>query len=191
MAALAEVLAHGTPLEFLFRGLFAMFRVLMPVVLCLAGPAFADGLTLRAPGENPPPAELAPPCENIPGRQSNCVRVLACIGASGLYFDGAARGWDQGTVEGVTSEGIACAGHWRSGGFLGSGTSRMQCEDGLEVSVLYYTQDNETGTVIGRGTDSIGRAITVWTGENVLRYLTGDGRPSAELPCGPTPIPIG
>ncbi|WP_136442005.1 hypothetical protein [Pacificoceanicola onchidii] len=164
-----------------------MFRTLLPVLLCLGLPCFAEGFKLPGIGTEKP---AAPICQNIPGDQNNCVRVLACIGSDGLYFDGAARGWDQGIVTGATSEGIPCAGHWRSGGFLGSGTSQMRCEDGLGVDVLYYTQDGVTGTVIGRGTDSLGRAIIVWTGENVLKYLTPEGRPNAELPCGPTPIPV-
>lgn len=169
-----------------------MFRKLMPAALCIfAGQLSAQ--TLELPPLTPqqtPEERAAPTCENRPYSQENCVRVLACIGTGGLWFDGQALGWDQGIVRGATSDGIPCAGHWKSGGFMGTGTSQMMCRDDLSVNVLYYTQDNDTGTVIGRGTDSIGRGIIVWTGENVLKYLTPDGKPSAELPCGPTPIPI-
>jgi hypothetical protein len=126
----------------------------------------------------------------VPYSQDNCVRVLACIGVDGTWFDGEAWGWDIGTVLGATSDEVGCIGTWRSGGFLGTGTAQMQCDNGMSVNVLYYTQDNDSGTVIGRGSDSLGRAIIAWTGQNVLDYLTPEGRPSASLPCGPTPIPI-
>jgi hypothetical protein len=167
-----------------------MFRTALPVVLFLSAPAFAQGIELPGLSDKTPKAPALPACENHPYSQQNCVRVLACIGDTGLHFDGQARGWDQGVVLGATSEGVPCAGQWRSGGFMGAGTSQMTCQDQLSVNVLYYTQDNETGTVIGRGMDSFGRSIIVWTGQNVLKFLTPDGKIGAELPCGPTPIPI-
>jgi hypothetical protein len=164
-----------------------MIRLVLPVALFTALSVCAQQLTVPGLSLDIPAAPL---CENHPYEQSNCVRVLACIGSDGLYFDGQARGWDQGTVTGHTSTGTACAGHWQSDGFMGSGTSQMKCADESTVNVLYYTQDNETGTVTGRGMDSYARSIIVWTGENVLDYLTPEGSPGALLPCGPTSIPI-
>jgi len=136
-----------------------------------------------------PPA--GPACEGLPYSTDNCVRVLACIGQGGLWFDGQARGWNEGTVQGATSDGVACSGRWRSGGFLGTGSSRMECADGRQVAVVYFMQDNETGTVVGRGQDDRGTGITVWTGQNVLEYLTPRGTVGASLPCGPMSIPVG
>ncbi|MCC1491001.1 hypothetical protein [Cognatishimia sp. F0-27] len=132
-----------------------------------------------------------PECVLIPGSQQSCARVLACIGVQGLYFDGGAYGWDSGVVLGLRSDGVPCAGEWTSGGLFGSGNARLECEDGLTVGAIYYSQDPQSGTAIGRGTDSMGRGIIAWSGENVLKYLTAEGAPSAALPCGPTPIPIG
>jgi hypothetical protein len=166
-----------------------MFRHLLPVATLIAAPATAQQLELP-PITGDPPAQAAPACRNIPHSPENCVRVLACIGTAGRYFDGQARGWDQGTVTGTTSDGVTCTGTWRSDGLMGSGTSWMKCSDGVSIEVLYYTQDNRTGTVIGRGRGSAGQPIRVWTGTNVLAYLAPEGRPSAELPCGGAPIPI-
>ncbi|WP_099248403.1 hypothetical protein [Pelagimonas phthalicica] len=165
-----------------------MFRILLPVALCLSSPVFAQ--TLSVPGISKPSAEVKPTCQNIPYSQENCVRVLACVGASGLYFDGRALGWDQGKVIGALSNGTRCVGTWKSGGFMGTGTSTLSCQDGTQAQVLYYTQDNDTGTVTGRGSDNHARAVIAWSGQNVLEFLTPSGKPSAELPCGPTAIPI-
>lgn len=151
-----------------------MFRPVLPVIICLAGPLSAQ------------PAA----CKNIPGSQDNCVRVLACIGDQGLYFDGQARGWDAGPVTGEISNGVGCNGTWTADGPLDAGMGKMVCDDGLEIGVIYYTQDNETGTAIGRGSDSIGQPVEVWSGQNVLEYLTPDGSVSARLPCMSGPIPM-
>lgn len=166
-----------------------MFRPVLPVVICwLALPAAAEGL--RLPGLSNPAETRAQPkaCLPIPNSPDSCVRVLACIGDSGLYFNGHALGWDTGPVVGKTSAGEFCEGTWKSGWI--TGTAHLTCTDGLTVDVLYYKQDNDTGTVTGSGTDSLGRSVITWTGENVLKFLTEKGRPGPELPCGPTPIPI-
>ncbi|MDA7423759.1 hypothetical protein [Thalassococcus lentus] len=153
----------------------------------MAGSANAESLPPIGGDER---RSAIPDCILKPGSQQSCARILACIGVDGLYFDGGAFGWDTGVVLGSRSDGVPCAGEWRSGGLFGSGTAKMECEDGLTVGAIYYSQDSETGTALGRGSDNLGRGIIAWSGENVLKYLTPDGRPSAELPCGPTPIPI-
>jgi hypothetical protein len=127
-------------------------------------------------------------CENIPYSQTNCVRVLACVGDQGVTFDGQSRGWDQGTVAGAMSDGVTCTGKWSSDGPLGTGISNLTCDDGTTVDVIYYAEDGITGTVTGRGIDSKGRAIQVWSGENVLQFLTGADGPA--LPCVQGDIPV-
>ncbi len=129
-------------------------------------------------------------CDSIPGNPQNCVRVLACIGTEGLWFDGQAIGWDSGTVRGATSDRSPCTGTWNADGPMGMGVAELRCDNGLSANVLYYNQDNETGTVIGAGQDNRGRGITVWTGTNVLDFLTPDGRPAARLPCGGGAVPV-
>lgn len=150
-----------------------MFRRALPVIICLSNAATADTT-----------------CKNVPYSQENCVRVLACIGDQGLYFDGQARGWDTGPVTGAISNGVGCAGRWSANGLGGAGVGEIVCEDGLEIGVIYYTQDNETGTVIGKGSDSIGQPVEIWSGQNVLEFLTPDGAVSPELPCQSGPIPM-
>ena len=129
-------------------------------------------------------------CRNIPYSQNNCVRVLACIGDRGLTFDGRARGWDAGTITGAISDGTGCAGTWDQDGPMGTGIGKMSCEDGTDVSVIYYSQDSITGTVVGRGVDTKKRAIRVWSGENVLQFLTEKGAFGPALPCVQGDIPI-
>lgn len=153
-----------------------MIRALLPVAICALA--------------TPSAAQTTKVCENVPFDPDNCVRVLACIGDDGLIFDGQARGWDTGAVTGFMSDGTGCNGTWTADGPLGTGTARMTCEDGSTVGVVYYSQDNITGTVIGRGTDSKGRAIQVWSGENVLEFLTPTGSVGPALPCIGGDIPL-
>lgn len=136
-------------------------------------------------------AQDAGVCLNRPYDPSNCVRVLACIGEDGLWFDGKARGWNQGTVSGARSDDVLCKGTWDANGLLGTGVGQMTCEDGIGVDVIYYYQDNLTGTVIGRGLDSAGRNVQIWSGENVEQFLTGPGAFGPALPCVFGDIPLG
>ncbi|MCA8883740.1 MAG: hypothetical protein KDA50_08345 [Rhodobacteraceae bacterium] len=144
-----------------------------------------DGLTPKVD-----PKATLPACANIPYDKGNCVRALACLGNEGVYFDGQAHGWDTGIVIGFLDDGTACQGNWVAGGPQTPGRANLICENGVEANVLYHTLDNETGTVIGSGSDSLGREITVWSGEKVLQFLTGPDDDTPVLPCGPAPIPI-
>lgn len=152
-----------------------MFRPCLLAAICLWSPVTAQDIGA---------------CRNIPFSQDNCVRFVGCLGDQGLRFEGKARGWDQGTLSGEISDFTLCDGTWDSNGPLGTGIGRMSCEDGVTMDVIYYSQDNVTGTVIGRGKDSIGRAIQVWSGENVLAFLTPDGSDIAYLPCISGDIPL-
>lgn len=152
-----------------------MIRVLLPA-LWMATPAFSQDVGV---------------CQNVPFNAANCVQVLACIGDEGLWFDGRARGWDQGTVSGARSDDVLCKGTWDSNGPLGTGVGQMSCQDGVSVDVIYYNQDNITGTVIGRGLDSEGRVVQIWSGENVLQFLTAPGAFGPALPCVFGDIPVG
>lgn len=145
-----------------------MFRRVLPAALC-ATSAMAD------------------PCETHPYSQSNCVRVLACWDGQSQWFDGQARGWDQGTVSGTLNDGQSCTGWWRAGGPMGVGLGHITC-DRLSADVIYHTQDNATGTVIGSGRDSTGATLQLWSGRNVLDFLRDD-RGTPQLPCGPT-VPL-
>jgi hypothetical protein len=116
---------------------------------------------------------------------------LACVGKKGSYFDGRAKGWDTGTVAGQLDDGTACSGQWTARGPFGFGLAKLICQDGVTAKVIYYYMDNLTGTAIGRGSTSDGRAIRIWSGQNVLRYLTPKGTIGAKLPRGSNPIPVG
>ena len=156
----------------------------------LAAPAAAERLDV--PGLSPvtPTVET---CENVPYSKENCVRVLACVGLEGDWFDGRARGWDVDSVAGTLHGPVgrtACDGTWDSRGPGGAGVSSLTCDGGMSLDVVYTSQDQVTGTVIGAGRASDGRDVRVWSGLNVLAFLTPDGRVGAELPCGSEPIPI-
>ncbi|MCL3881457.1 hypothetical protein [Marivita sp. GX14005] len=158
------------------------------VTLC-ASQAGAQG-NFDGFGLNKEPKSTLPACENIPYDKANCVRALACLGTEGVYFDGQAHGWDTGIVIGHLDDGTSCTGQWVAGGPTTPGRAVLTCENGVRANVIYHTQDNETGTVIGSGFDNLDREITVWSGENVLQFLTDENDATPALPCGPAPIPI-
>ncbi|MGH1356953.1 MAG: hypothetical protein ACRBBS_18035 [Thalassovita sp.] len=152
-----------------------MFRRCLPVALCLFA-AF--------------PAKAEPPCLQTQD-QNNCARVLACVGGDGAYFDGRSKGWNTGTVTGRMDDGTTCSGQWTARGPFGFGLATLICQDGVTAQAIYYYMDGLTGTAIGSGSTSDGRAIRIWSGQNVLRYLTPKGTVGAKLPCGANSIPVG
>ena len=165
-------------------------RALPAAVLCLlTHPALADELNVPGLSPDAPAHPPLPLCENRVGSTENCVRILACVGNEGLWFDGQAWGWDTGTIIGYLSTGEACQGTWTSCAWFGGGESSISCTDGTKGRVYYLSQDGRTGTVIGNGVDNHGRHLKVWTGTHVLEFLSKGGR-GPELPCTETAIPI-
>lgn len=160
------------------------------VFMVIASAAHAD--TLRIPNLSDPDASpqlqlLA--CDNT-GDASNCARTLACVGNDGLWFDGQARGWNEGVIVGQMSDGVVCGGHWAYGGVVNIARATLSCQDGTTARLTYFAQDSLTGTGKAFGFDNRGRRIRAWTGENVLAFLTPEGGTAPELPCTDAPIPI-
>lgn len=166
--------------------------VFSAMLIALGAVSAAANETLDLKGLSPKTDNTSslPICENIPYDTANCVRALACLGSEGVFFDGQAHGWDTGVVIGFLDDGTSCTGEWVAGGPSTPGRASLQCENGVEANVLYHTLDNETGTVIGSGQDSLGREITVWSGEKVLEFLIDPRDERPVLPCGLAPIPI-
>jgi len=126
------------------------------------------------------------------GDSGSCVRILACVGSGGLWIDGQALGWNSGALIGRRSDGVMCTGTWSNG----VESSRLpevnfECGDGSSGTASFYYQDSLTGTAIATGTDTMGRRIDAWSGENVLRFLGNGNVKAAELPCTDRAIPIG
>jgi hypothetical protein len=132
-------------------------------------------------------ADLCPMTDD----QASCSRVLACIGDQGRWFHGRAFGRGEGTLAGVVNDGVLCQGTWTSRNAMGLGQADVVCDDGAAIRVLYFYQDEYTGTAIGRGTSDTGDLVQSWSGEHVLDYLRG-GSPTAEavLKCGALEIPV-
>ena len=129
------------------------------------------------------PAAAQETCERTAEGES-CVRVLACFGDTGRWFDGRAIGRGAGTVSGTTDDGVACEGTFDSSEDSDYfGTADFTCEDGLTGQVTYHTTDPETGTALGEGVAEDGTSIQVWTGEYVLEYLRRGTGEVARLPC--------
>ncbi|MDP4891560.1 hypothetical protein [Cypionkella sp.] len=155
-----------------------MFRPALPAFALLA-------LTF------PATAQDVLPCETTPDNRS-CARVFACIGPSGRWFEGRGIGRGQGRLDGHTSDGATCTGSWDNGDGLGTLPKAVfSCQDGTQGSVVYFHQDQYTGTAIGRGTTTKGQTVEVWTGEHVVEFFRR-GAPSAQalLLCGEAAIPI-
>lgn len=125
--------------------------------------------------------------------QSNCVRILACIGRDGTWFHGRAFGRGQGRLVGRISDGRRCTGSWVARGAFGLGQAQVSCEGGMEATVIYAYQDEYTGTAIGRGISNRGEMIKAWSGLHVRDYLRDPDDPEAvpRLPCGAHEVPLG
>jgi len=82
---------------------------------------------------------------------ANCVRVVACIGDEGVWFNGRAFGRGEGTFSGTTSTGLMCEGTWMSRNAFGLGQADVMCGDGRKGRVFYTYQDEYTGTAVGQG----------------------------------------
>ena len=125
----------------------------------------------------------------VTGGPDNCVRVLACIGDDGLWFDGRAIGWNHGTIAGGLSDGGICTGSWAYTSQI-SAETRVSCDTGLEAAVVAISKDPATGTTVAEGRTDDGRRVTAWSGEYVMEFLRGpNGTPA--LPCTTAPIPLG
>ncbi|MEM6308521.1 MAG: hypothetical protein AAF754_00615 [Pseudomonadota bacterium] len=170
-----------------------MIRSVLPVALSGLFASLAIAENLHVPGLSPDNSDSGlnlPPCILNSGSQDSCARTLACIGSNGLWFDGQARGWNSGTLVGIRSDGVPCAGTWAYGSLIGSASAKFECKDGLSARAIYYAQDDETGTGIARGIDSKGRFIRAWTGKNVLQFFGQSDVERAKLPCTEDVIPI-
>ena len=88
------------------------------------------------------------------GDDANCVRVVACIGDEGVWFNGRAFGRGEGTFSGTTSTGLMCEGTWMSRNAFGLGQADVMCEYGRKGRVFYTYQDEYTGTAVGAGRDA-------------------------------------
>ena len=80
---------------------------------------------------------------------ANCVRVVACIGDEGVWFNGRAFGRGEGTFSGTTSTGLMCEGTWIS---RNAWTRLMSC-----VRVFYTYQDEYQAQRWGRARCILGK----------------------------------
>ena len=123
--------------------------------------------------------------------QANCTRVLACIGTDGRWFHGRAFGRGAGTLTGRMDDGVQCSGVWIARNVVGVGQADVTCSDGMTVRVIYYYQDEETGTARGLGRSNRGAVVKAWSGNHVLDYFRNNAPDSrARLICGTTEIPL-
>lgn len=152
-----------------------MFRALLPVAILFATEVSAQSRTS---------------C-NMTSDDTNCNRIVACIGSEGEWFNGRAFGRGEGTFSGATSGGVPCAGNWMSRNAIGVGQADVFCDDGRTGRVYFTYQDSYTGTALGQGAMTSGQGVRMWSGNNVLAYLRGDtGERIAMLPCDGGDIPI-
>lgn len=123
--------------------------------------------------------------------QENCTRVLACIGTDGRWFHGRAFGRGKGELTGRTDDGATCSGVWTSRNVVGVGQADVTCSDGTSVRVIYYYQDEHTGTARGLGRTNQGETVKSWSGNHVLDYFRENAPDAkARLVCGRTEIPL-
>lgn len=154
-----------------------MFYRALPVfaLLCSTFPAFAG---------DPLPCEVTPDA-------TSCSRIFACIGQSGLWFQGRAIGRGEGDLDGRLSDGTACTGTWTNANALGQPQADFSCENNTKGTVYYYHQDEYSGTALGRGLTEDGQSVEVWSGEHVTDFFRRNSPTSeALMHCGDKDIPV-
>lgn len=122
--------------------------------------------------------------------QSNCTRIVACVGNQGVWFNGRGFGNGAGTFAGAMSDGSTCSGDWVARNAIGIGQASVTCTDGRKGTVYYTYQDPRTGTALGKGRMNTGEDIEIWTGRNVLAYLSAKTGQALILPCSGGAVPI-
>ncbi len=153
-------------------------RLIYSIAACL-------GVSVSAPAY----ALNLPDCVSRPYESDSCSPVVACMPGDGVYLVGRAIGWNEGTLAGMTNTGVACTGTWRVGQTLRLGHARFSCDDGLSGQMIYYYQDNETGTARGTGFVSGFGRIRAWSGQNIVEFLDASGqRVEGDVMCGETPM---
>lgn len=169
-----------------------MFRFVLPAALFVLGTSSGVAAPSDEATQQRDLQAKFPPCDPTATTGQHCMRVLACIGDDGLYFDGQARGDAVGLILGRTSDGVSCSGHWSNvhgTDSRGEGRARLKCGDGSRFHLVYDSRDRQAGTHIGVGKDSNGRMIRAWTGDDVLHFLSDENdRPS--LKCGDRMVPL-
>ena len=144
-------------------------------------PLFAEN---QAPHPAPEP-KTETPCI-VTDDNTSCTKFVGCFGNDGIHFRGNARGRGIGTLLAKRSDGVICTGTWTSRNALGTGQADFKCENGENGRVIYYYQDEYTGTAKGKGMSSWFNGLQMWSGENLKKYFSmqdGLGRPI--LKCGP------
>ena len=114
---------------------------------------------------------------------SNCVRVVACIGDEGVWFNGRAFGRGEGTFSGTKSTGLMCEGTWMSRNAFGLGQADVMCEDGRKGRVFYTYQDEYTGTAVGQARCILGKRSKF--GQEQMYWNICAGTQANGLPTSP------
>jgi hypothetical protein len=115
---------------------------------------------------------------------ANCVRVVACIGDEGVWFNGRAFGRGEGTFSGTTSMGLMCEGTWMSRNAFGLGQADVMCEDGARdvyfIPIKMSTQAqrwDRARCILGKRS-KFGRAQMCW---NICAGTQPNGLPTSPV----------
>jgi hypothetical protein len=135
---------------------FAMFRLILPATILIAGPMNAQ--TTACPQ---------------PGTVLRCFEVFACIGDNGETLHGKIDGLN---VAGTLDSGATCTGMRTLSSKYMAGEITFACTDGTQGSVFYDAQ--KIGDVFGYGDSQTndGRSMRTWVAENLgfaLRHQLG------------------
>jgi|GEM_PF-1318159 len=145
-----------------------MFRLILPVIICLAEPLSAQSIKSCPSGDN-----------------QICDQILACIGAKGRWFHGLALGlgpWSS--VTGSFDNGIACTGQRLQYNKVMTGEITLECTDGARGTVIYENHFPHESYGTGHTTLNDGRALQVWVAQDLKAALRFDvGSTVARLPC--------
>lgn len=148
-----------------------MFRPILPVIICLSGPLNAQD-DKGCPSGDP---------------EHTCDHIVACIGTSGLWFNGRARGngpIDQ--IHGALNTGATCTGTRMNYNKMFAGEITLQCTDGTRTTVDYDQPrlGNDFDYGYGQSVTQDGREVQVWLANDIVTILRREsGGIASLLPC--------
>ena len=138
-----------------------MFRPILPVIICLAGPLSAQSSARCDPHQ--------------------CDHVLACIGMDGLRYDGVAIGnGPVNTIRGQLNTGVTCTATRMRFNKPYAGKITLSCDDGTRTMADYDAAYLGAGYSYGQSVTADGRHVRMWVAHDMMGALSDQ---SADSPA--------
>lgn len=142
-----------------------MFRPILPVIICLAGPLSAQSAAHCGPHQ--------------------CDHVLVCIGMDGLRYDGVAIGnGPVNTIRGQLNTGVTCTATRMHYNKPFAGEITLACNDGTSAVIEYDAAYFGASYSYGQSATGNGLHVRMWVAHDMMGALSDQSaRSPANASC--------